>query len=459
MAEGGRQWTLERLIDFEHAVDAEVPTPPALRGEVAAAARGRDGAAARRAGFAVWRDGIGGPGGGAGFMAALSLVCGGLALAMFLAGVSGVLGLLDRARGGMHVTLFLAVLIGGQWLVLLVAALAWVFRRKGAEGFSLVQALVGKLARKAAGETNAAWWSRLMRDGGAPRAALLWRLARIAQAAGVAFNLGIAAGLGGLVLVRHIGFFWETSTELAMHSVLENVTRALSAPWAAWFPAAVPDAAVIDATRWVPDRDLAPGPAEWWLFLLCATAVWGLLPRALLWLVAWRGERRALGRMDFQSRAHRALWRDLTGAGREDSDEKPIDGVLVLDVGGGGWQPDDLRPFLLRRMRVNPAAWHPVAVLDADAEFLASQALAKAPAGVVLLAEGWALSPARMKSLHERVRAAAPDTPLRFLVANVSEHGMPHAPEPEERNAWERFVDSLRDPDAEVYFYETLPPV
>ena len=59
---------------------------------------------------------------------------GGLALVLFLSGATGVLGILDRARGGIHVTLFLAVLLGVQWLVLLFALVAWLFRRKGAEG-------------------------------------------------------------------------------------------------------------------------------------------------------------------------------------------------------------------------------------------------------------------------------------------------------------------------------------
>ncbi|MCB1129688.1 MAG: DUF2868 domain-containing protein [Verrucomicrobiae bacterium] len=457
MADDGRQWTLEGLIDFEQAVDSGVETPAVLRDEVLAAARDRDGASARRAGFAVWRDGIGGPAHGAGFTGALSLVGGGLALVLFLSGATGVLGILDRARGGIHVTLFLAVLLGVQWLVLLFALVAWLFRRKGAEGFSMVQALVGRLARRFSGEPGATWWGRLMRDGGAPRAAVLWRLARIIQGAGVAFNIGIACALGGLVLVRHIGFYWETTTDVAMHTLLERITGFLAVPWSAWWPAAVPDAAVIDATRWTPGSELPPGPAAWWMFLLMATLVWGMLPRLLLWLLAWRCERKALASLDFQSRGHRALWRDLSGAGREDTSEKPLDGVLVLDVGGGGWRPDELRPFLLRRLRVNPAAWHPVAVLDDGAEDLVSQALEKAPAGVVLLAEGWALSPPRMSALHRRVRAAAPDCPLRFLVANLSEHGMPKEPEESERAEWERFVDSLRDPDAEVFFYEAPP--
>ena len=190
-----------------------------------------------------------------------------------------------------------------------------------------------------------------------------------------------------------------------------------------------------------------------------ATLVWGLLPRLVLWWVAWNAGRRALARLDFQARGHRALWRELTGTGRVETDDKPLDGVLVLDVGGSGLTADGLRPFLLRRLRVHPAAWHSVAVLDPGAEAEASRALAKAPAGVVLLAEGWALSPARMSALHAKIRASAgPATPVKFLVANAGAEQHAGAAQPGERREWERFVDSLRDPEAEVFFFENPQP-
>ena len=71
---------------------------------------------------------------------------------------------------------------------------------------------VPEIARYLAGHRDDSWWHRLMDGGGAARAAVLWRLARMAQAAGVFFNLGILCALSGLVLVKHIGFFWETTT-------------------------------------------------------------------------------------------------------------------------------------------------------------------------------------------------------------------------------------------------------
>lgn len=460
MAKDAGRWTLEKLIDFESEIAASPHATAELRDAVISASCGLDGAAARRAGFQAWLAGMSPAGDGRKFISALALVGSGLALVMFLAGISGVLGMVDRAKTGVHVTLFLAILIGGQWLVLLLAALAWLARGRASEGFSMVQALAGKLARRMAGGSDAPWWGRLMSEGGPAREALLWKMARMAQAAGISFNLGVLTGLAGLVLLRHVGFFWETTTGEAMHLLLENVTRFLSVPWSSWFPGAVPDAAAIDASRWLPGRELPPGPAEWWRFLLMAIFVWGLLPRLALWFLAWNAGRRALDRLDFQSRTHRSLWRELTATDRgEDARDKPLDGVLVLDVGGSGLTPESLRPFLLRRLRVHPAAWHPVAVLDPGAESEVARALAAAPAGVVLLAEGWALSPARMSALHSRIRDnAGPETPVKFLIANAGPDASPAAPTADERHEWERFVDSLRDPQAEVFFFENPQP-
>lgn len=457
MANDAQRWTLENLVDFEQAAAASPATPPAVRTAVIAASRGLEGATARRAGLRVWLEEMGKASAGRKFTSALAMVGGGLALFTFISGISATLGLLDRERGGVNVTLFLAILLGGQWLVLIFATIAWLLRRRAAEGFSGVQAAAGKLARRLAGNPDDAWWNRLMDGGGAPRAAVMWRLARMAQAAGIFFNLGILLGLGGLVLVKHIGFFWETTTEVAMFSLLQELSEFLSLPWSAWWPDAVPNPEDIMAASWQPGRELPPGPAVWWQFLLMATFVWGLLPRLALWILAWHAGRQALARLDFQGRSHRAMWREITGIDRVETDAPPLDGVLVLDVGGSGLTEQALRPFLLRRLRVHPAAWQSTAVLDPGAEEDAARALAKAPAGVVLLAEGWSLSPARMISLHGKIRSCAgPTVPVKFLVANVGADQSPVTVTDDERREWTRFVDSLRDPAAEVFFFETL---
>lgn len=465
MAGPRANWTLADLVDFETELMRGREIVDGERGEVAAAARGFQGAAARRSGMRVWlearraaADPVDFP--GRRVAGALDLTGVLVFAVMAIAGVSGVLAMVDRARGGIHVALFLAVLLGGQWLVLLAGMAGWALRHRAGGALGVVHGLLGSMAWRIGGARHRGWWRQLVDGAASGRAALVWRLARLAQAGGIAFNCGVLAGLGGMVLVRNCGFFWETTTSGSMRTVLERTVEWLAVPWGTWWPHAVPDHAVIEAARWLPDASgpLAPGPEEWWLFLLMATAVWGLLPRLLLWLACRTGERRALARLDFQGRAHRVLWRDLTANPRVDLDEKPMDGVLVLDVGGSGISPDALRPFLLRRLRVNPAAWESVAVLDPGAELLAARALAQAPAGVVLVVEGWALSPPRMIALHRQVRAAAgPDRDIKFVVVACGPDGQPATPAPEEILEWEKFVDAIRDPRAEITSFSPQP--
>jgi Protein of unknown function (DUF2868) len=455
MAKDAGRWTLEDLVDFECGIGAAANSPPALREVVLAAVRGLDGAAARRVGLRVWLDRQP-PAAGARFHSALSMCGSGLAVLAVFAGISGVIGMVNPQVHGLHLVMFLALLIGGQWLVLALAALAWAVRRRSARAFSGAQAIIAAIVRKFAGNRDNPWWERVMKDGGPARSALLWRIARLAQATGVWFNIGILCGLCGLFFTKDLRFYWESTTESAMAESLRALTHWLSLPWGTWLPTAVPDAAAIEHARWHPGGALpATGPV-WWHFALMTTACWGMLPRMILWWVAAKSGRLALEQLDFQARSHRVLWRELTGPGRVETDEKPLDGVLVLDVGGSGITPGLLRGFLLRHLRVNPTSWHPVAVMDPGAEAQATRALAMAPAGVVLLAEGWALSPARMHALHHRIRSqGGGQLPIKFVIANTTDPHTPAPPTADERREWERWVDSLKDPMAEVYFYQS----
>jgi hypothetical protein len=135
MANDAPRWTLENLVDFEQAAASSAGTPPAVRAAVIEASRGLEGAAARRSGLRIWLKETGKISAGRKFCAAVSMVGGGLSLLTFLSGISAALAMLDRERGGINVTLFVAILIGGQWLVLLVATFAWLMRGRAAEGF------------------------------------------------------------------------------------------------------------------------------------------------------------------------------------------------------------------------------------------------------------------------------------------------------------------------------------
>lgn len=453
MARDGGRWTLADLIDFEQAV-ATASLGPDETERRALVAAGPD----KRAVWRLWlekRQESGTLRTGRRFLGSLRGVTFGLAVIMALLGGSTVLGLWERERGGINVGLFLALVLGTQWLVLLAALLAWIFHRRAGEAFSQVQGWMGALARRFSGEKDPEWWHRLMEDAAA-RKAVLWRLARAVQTAGVAFNLGALAALAGLILFRNIGFFWETTTEFTMRAVLWQVTHILSAPWQWIDPLAVPDSMTLDATRWEPGEvgRLAPGPPEWWRFLLWSLVVWGMGPRWILRAVCRWQEGRALKALAFQSKHHRAAWREWFSAEqREEIHNRTADGALVIDVGGAGFSPDLLRPVLLQKLRVNPVAWERIGVLDAASETSAREALSRADAAIVLLAEGWALSPRQIEGVLARVGEVRGERRVILFVANAAA-GAILPPSAEERRTWESFVDGLKGSELELIFAE-----
>ena len=456
MADPATKWTLKRVVDFEHAVQSRPVTTEATRAVVRDTVRGLTGAAAMRKGFGVWLTEVGAGTVGRSLVGAFSLTGTLLAVLMFMSGASCVLGLVDPDRRGINVALFLAILIGGQWLLLIIAIAIWLLRSRANAGLSVVGSLLAKFVQKLAGGSERFDWDQLKDAGRPARAVIGWRFARLSQLGGISFNVGIASGLLGLVLVRQIGFYWETTTELAMQDGLEAGVKLLAAPWVGWWEAAVPNVEVIRDSQWkFGQSGVLTGPSEWWKFLFMSTLVWGLFPRVFLWIFAWKSGKAALGSLDFQGRSHRSLWRELTGTERDTLTGGPLDGVLVLDVGGSKISETSLRPFLHCKLRVNPSSWLPVGVFDSGAEEQMQQAIAAAPAGVVLLSEGWSLSPPRLRRLHENLRKTlGVRVSIKFLVVNLTSTGTLVPPTDIERTEWEKFVDGLRDPEAEIFTFE-----
>jgi hypothetical protein len=279
--------------------------------------------------------------------------------------------------------------------------------------------------------------------------AIGWRMAQHLQLIAAAFHCGALAGLTALVMFKRIGFFWETTTATAMESVLNGAVRCLSAPWAWAWPNLLPD--VAGSRR---GAEWAGGGESWWPFLVLTLLCWGLLPRlGLAWLAGLK-ERRTLSHLSFQAPHHRRLWRALTGVERGEDPAGPLDGALVIDLGGSAPDRAALRPFLLRRLRVNPTGWETLGVLDARQEAAAHAALRKASGGIVLLVEGWALAPRQMEQTLRAVRHAGADRRVVVLVGNRQSDGRLQPPTAEERAAWERFGDTLPDTEVALVFYE-----
>lgn len=453
------RWTLRDLVDFEALLGRGggiKADGQAMRKSVA----GMEGAAARRTGMRVWledrrRGETDLPGevwAGARFLVA-ALV----GIVMCVTGVGVMTGMLDRERMGFHVPMVFGVTVGLPILVLVAGFLGWVLRGRFLSGLGFVRSFVGWLVGKAGGG-KLEWWRILRLEGGRAWEALGWNLLRLTQVGAVMFSVGLMAGLLGCIWFLKVSFFWESTTPDWMAGRIDMVAAWLSVPWAWAFPSWVPTGEVVSGTLWangaLPEARLGY-MATWYRFLFAAIFFWGLLPRMVIWAYAVYRENKALGALDFQAKRHRELWRELMGTRRVDTSEAPRDGVLVLDVGGTGLKREDLRGFLLRRLRVNPGEWLEVGVWDVQGEKEALESFRNAPGGVVFLAEGWALSPPRMKALHAQVRSlAGAETMIYFLVANAGSEGKPKKVKDEEKEIWRDFVDKLADASAEIFFYK-----
>lgn len=119
-----------------------------------------------------------------------------------------------------------------------------------------------------------------------------WVVIHSSQTFAVFFQLGALASALYLVAFSDLAFSWSTTLELEA-SELRRMTDLLSAPWAAFFAEGRPDASLIASTRYFRLQDGSfPAPVTpgglggWWPFLMACMAVYGLLPRLLLWLLA-----------------------------------------------------------------------------------------------------------------------------------------------------------------------------
>ncbi|MGE0621704.1 MAG: DUF2868 domain-containing protein [Pseudomonadales bacterium] len=121
-----------------------------------------------------------------------------------------------------------------------------------------------------------------------------WQLVVFSQWLAVGYFLGVLGAGMVLVAVTDLAFGWSTTLDLDAHAVARTF-GVLALPWQGWLPSAVPDLALVEASRFYRLETAAVGKSEamqlgaWWPFVLCTILVWGLLPRLLLLgLGGWR---------------------------------------------------------------------------------------------------------------------------------------------------------------------------
>lgn len=117
-----------------------------------------------------------------------------------------------------------------------------------------------------------------------------WQMLYWSQLTAVAFNLGVMATAAVLIAFTDLAFGWSTTLDVTSGTAA-RIVDAIAAPWAAVFPGAVPDQALIERSQYfrldapidLPDSRALAG---WWSFTLLAVVVYGFIPRLAFLLLA-----------------------------------------------------------------------------------------------------------------------------------------------------------------------------
>jgi hypothetical protein len=305
-----------------------------------------------------------------------------------------------------------------------------------------------------------------------------WLLSR-SQSFGVAFHVAALATALALVLFSDLAFGWSTTLDVAAPE-LHAVTHALSRPWAALWPAAVPTPELVEATRYF--RETAhhdpAASAPWWPFLLACMSVYGLAPRvALLGFAHWR--MRAATRRAFRAIPGLAALRDrlsshlveTAGEGEEPRGSGAAAAGSVGSAGGG--------PSLDPGVRCRAVVWSGFPLADAeaasaalgvtveglyrageadlrqDAEAIRALAEAGGSEPVVVVAKAWEPPVLELLDFLGELRAAlGRERAIVVVPLALDAGGRPAAPGAEDARQWRRAADRLGDPWTSVHALE-----
>lgn len=462
-----KKWNLPDLANFEALVSsAEVREEDQQAvAETLSTYKGKGESVEREHGLYVWfqralnRSKDGGEVGNR-LRVTLGVVQGLAVIICFFLGVALIAGLIEKVGltegRAYNVWKVIAIAIAGQWVFLLLAIISWVVLRNNSRKMTLFEEVGGQIIKRLSGKQGARGWNELYKAGSSYRAILSWRVARIAQWGAVSFNVGLVIGFLSLLLFLEINFFWATTLQDIGLPQLEKVKSVLGAPWEWWKPDWVPSREQLILTQ-LQQNEINPDgiPEYWFPFLTAALIVWGLFPRLLMVLFCHLMEGRSIQKLTFMERRHRDLWRQLTPRVSTRAEFTAAqDGVILIDVGGTDATTEDLRPFLIQQLRINPTARFTAGVVEGDQKEKALAELQKAKRGVILLVESWNLSPKQLTALHKKIRAVAGDSLILYLVLGDQQDGTTQPPDASELKEWESYVAELNDPETEIVGYK-----
>jgi hypothetical protein len=117
-----------------------------------------------------------------------------------------------------------------------------------------------------------------------------WQMLCWSQMTAVAFNLGVIGTAAVLIAFTDLAFGWSTTLDVGSGTAA-RIVDTIAAPWAAIFPGAVPDQALVERSQFF--RLEGPGSlpdsrslAGWWAFTVLSVVVYGFIPRLAFLIVA-----------------------------------------------------------------------------------------------------------------------------------------------------------------------------
>jgi hypothetical protein len=251
----------------------------------------------------------------------LFALAGGWGLAMSYLSYSG--------KTPVNVAAFLGLFVGTQLLLLLVLLFFITAGRLRTSprlplAYSLVRKAVFRLAvklgRLSKGSESYQWLVGL--SGSAQKFGDLYGLLfalpffSLVQLAGIGFNLGVLGATLLKVVATDVAFGWQSTLQPGAEAVL-HLVKIIALPWSWALPAGIgyPDLAQIQGSQMILKEGiyrLSTGNlVSWWPFLCLAVAVYGLLPRVILFAGGRFGLRLLIQRFKFDSAAHRQVLRRM----------------------------------------------------------------------------------------------------------------------------------------------------
>lgn len=316
-------------------------------------------------------------------------------------------------------------------------------------------------------------WNQLLERRSLYHPAERWLVVEILQWGAIAFNIAAIIRLVTLVAFSDLAFAWSTTLDLSA-TTFQSMLHALTLPWQALFPGAVPTEALVDATRY--SRLLAAYQAgettaaassqlagQWWKFLLAATITWGLIPRILFVAYARFKLGRFLNGLSFQTPEFAALDRRLTRAGVEmvnlsedPGDDSPLpkaDAVVLKPSGRSRclttlWREADVDEQIVRDWLDREFGYETTEIRrTGSADYAADEAFfatvkQQTPEAIAIVVEAWESPEKATLNFVKRVRAEAGDN-IGIVVLLIDGNEF-------EQKLWIDYLGQLRDPYLQV---------